>query len=121
MPIPKIIHQLWIGPVPAPISCMQTWHNKHPDFQYILWNESCLERLFLSLLLKKRIDEMTEICGKADIYRWYILYLFGGIFIDADSICFSRFDETMLNTDAFASYENEKVRRIDCRRNHGVY
>jgi len=49
--IPKIIHQLWIGPQPAPLSIMQTWKEKHPDFKYILWNESNLKNLFLSLIL----------------------------------------------------------------------
>ena len=28
--IPKIIHQLWIGPKPAPSKLMQTWKEKNP-------------------------------------------------------------------------------------------
>ena len=112
MTIPKIIHQLWIGTLPPPSYFMEIWRVKHPDFQYILWNEENIEKLNLSLVGgKSKIDEMQEICGKADIYRWYILYLFGGIFIDADSICIERIDDVLLNTTAFATYENEKVRR----------
>ena len=39
MSIPKIIHQLWIGTKPAPIKLMDTWKDKHPNFEYIYWNE----------------------------------------------------------------------------------
>ena len=39
MSIPKIIHQLWIGTKPAPITLMNTWKEKNPDFEYIFWNE----------------------------------------------------------------------------------
>ena len=35
MPIPKIIHQLWIGPHPVPTTLMDTWKEKHPEFEYI--------------------------------------------------------------------------------------
>ena len=37
--IPKIIHQLWIGPKPRPSKFMATWKEKHPDYEYIMWNE----------------------------------------------------------------------------------
>ncbi len=37
--IPKIIHQIWIGPKPRPSKFMETWAKKNPDFEYILWNE----------------------------------------------------------------------------------
>ena len=30
--IPRIIHQLWIGPKPAPTKFMDSWKNKNPDF-----------------------------------------------------------------------------------------
>ena len=39
MSIPKIIHQIWIGPKTAPIKLMNTWKDKHPDFEYIYCNE----------------------------------------------------------------------------------
>jgi len=37
MPIPKILHQIWIGPKPAPTNLMHSWKDKHPDFEYIYW------------------------------------------------------------------------------------
>ena len=72
--IPKIIHQLWIGPKPAPTKFMDTWKDKNPDFEYIRWNEEEIKKRNLKLECVNRIDEMEEINGKADIIRWEILY-----------------------------------------------
>jgi len=36
--INRIIHQIWVGPLPAPIKWMNTWKEKNPNWQYILWD-----------------------------------------------------------------------------------
>jgi GT2 family glycosyltransferase len=108
--IPKIIHQIWIGPKPAPRHMMQTWKDKHPGFEYILWNEKEIAARGLTTRCQKQIDIMAEINGKADIYRWEILYQFGGYFVDADSICIEPFDQFFEGRTGFATYENENVR-----------
>jgi len=111
MSIPKIIHQLWIGSKPAPIKLMNTWRDKHPEFEYIFWNEIEFEKRGLIFKCKDKIDEIEEINGKADIIRWEILYKYGGIFIDADSICIEPFDDEILSKKCFAGWEQEKVRK----------
>jgi mannosyltransferase OCH1-like enzyme len=108
--IPKILHQIWIGPYPAPTNLMRTWKEKHPDFEYILWNEEEIQRRRLSLECFRQFDMMGELAGKADILRWEILWHYGGYFVDADSICIEPFDEFFENKVAFATYENENVR-----------
>lgn len=108
--IPKVIHQIWIGPKPAPAHMMRTWKEKHPGFEYILWNEQEIARRGLTTRCQKQIDAMVEINGKADIYRWEILHRFGGYFVDADSICVEPFDEYFEGNTGFATYENENVR-----------
>ena len=109
--IPKIIHQIWIGPYPSPSNLLKTWKEKHPDFEYILWNESEIIKRGLSLECYRQFDMINEIAGKADILRWEILWHYGGYFIDADSICIEPFDEYFENKTAFATYENENVRK----------
>ena len=42
--IPRIIHQIWIGPKPAPTKFMDTWKDKHPDFEYIRWTEKEMKK-----------------------------------------------------------------------------
>ena len=111
--IPKIIHQLWIGPKPPPTKFMQTWKDKHEKlgFEYIFWNEQEFIKRGFTSQLQSRIDSMSEWNGKADILRWEILYKYGGVFVDADSICIEPFDTLIQKYKAFAGYENEKVRR----------
>jgi len=102
--IPKIIHQIWIGPLPPPSSMMETWKAHHPDWQYKLWTS---EKGWGN---QDKIDAMPEWNGKADIMRWEILWREGGVLVDADSICVQPLDEAFLQHDNFACWENESVR-----------
>ena len=111
MTIPKIIHQLWIGPKPRPSKFMQTWKDKHPEFEYIMWNEEEIKKRGLNLQCVSKINSIEEINGKADIIRWEIIYHYGGLFLDADSICIEPFDELIEKNQSFAGYENENVRQ----------
>lgn len=108
--IPKIIHQIWIGPNPAPTKFMDTWKDKNPDFKYIIWNEEELKKKQHIFCCKHRVNEIEEICGQVDIIRWEILYEYGGIFIDADSICIEPIDDILMNTNCFSTWEQEKIR-----------
>lgn len=110
MSIPKIIHQLWIGTKPAPIKLMNTWKDKNSDFEYIYWNEEEFIKRNMTFECQDKIDEIEEINGKADILRWEILYKYGGIFLDADSICIESIDDELLNKPCFAGWENEELR-----------
>jgi GT2 family glycosyltransferase len=110
MSIPKIIHQLWIGEKPAPIKFMNTWKEKNPDFEYIFWNEDEFKKRNITFKCQEKIDSMEEINGKADIMRWELLYKYGGVFLDADSICIEPIDSELLNKKCFAGWEQEEVR-----------
>jgi hypothetical protein len=107
--IPPIIHQLWIGTKPCPHTMMNTWREKNKNFKYMFWNEAAIQEN-LSLECLREIHLIQEINGKADIIRWEILYKYGGIFIDADSICIEPLDPFFLEKSAFATFENEELR-----------
>lgn len=109
--IPKIIHQIWIGPKPRPSKFMETWANKNPDFEYILWNEEEFQKRGILFECQDKINSMSEINGKADIIRWELVWKYGGVFLDADSICIEPIDDVLMNVSAFAGYENENVRQ----------
>ena len=67
--IPKIIHQIWIGNLEPPISLMNSWKNKHPDFKYILWDEERIrEEKFSSQFIFKNPNE-TERCGCGESFK----------------------------------------------------
>ena len=117
--IPKIIHQLWIGPKTPPVKFMDTWKNIHEKdgFEYIRWNEEEFKkRGFVSNLVDK-INDMIEINGKADILRWELLYEYGGVFVDADSYCIKSIAPLLKNNKSFAGFENEVVRGAGWNKN----
>ena len=112
--IPKIIHQLWIGSRPAPTKFMDTWREAHEPlgFKYMFWNEKNISQNIQLGEVVQKLNSIEEINGKADVIRWLILQKFGGVFVDADSICIHPFDEHILNgVDAFAGWEQEQVRK----------
>lgn len=82
--IPKIIHQIWIGPKEPPTHWINTW--KNIGFKYILWDEKKLSKLTMTnrdkfdYFMKKRVYY-----GASDIARLEILHQFGGLYIDADT------------------------------------
>lgn len=90
---------------------MDTWKDKHPDFEYIRWSEAEMKKRDLPLSCVNRIDDMEEINGKADIIRWEILYHYGGYFFDADCFCIEPLNEYITNLKAFAIWENEQCRK----------
>lgn len=110
MSIPKIIHQLWIGPKEPPTKHMDTWKHMNPEFEYIRWTEEELQKRNFHSKCKDRLAEMVEINGQADIIRWEILYEYGGVFLDADSICVEKIDDVLMNCKYFAGWEHETLR-----------
>jgi len=118
MNIPKILHQLWIGNIaPAPRNLMNTWKDKNPEYEYIFWNEERISKEFNNRHVPNKylnkIEDMEEINGKADMYRWLILKKYGGIFVDADMICIHPFTNKFLNKSWFC-WEQELVRQNLC-------
>ena len=88
MNVPKIIHQIWLGPNKRPDIWMDTWKNdyikQNPDWTYKLWTETELENL--SMTNKQIFNKEQFYNGKSDIARYEILYQQGGVFMDADSL-----------------------------------
>ena len=60
--------------------------------------------------LNHKVNDMSEINGKADILRWEILYKYGGFFTDADAYCIEPVTYLVDTYKAFACYENETIR-----------
>lgn len=98
--IPKIIHQMWLdknvsnnSSAPEKYDKFISSFNTHnPEFMMIFWNMDRVKKIF---------DEYPEIIKykniwyglpnhiqKCDMARYIILYLFGGLYIDLDFMCF---------------------------------
>ncbi|WP_421358788.1 glycosyltransferase family 32 protein [Agrobacterium rosae] len=84
--VPHIIHQIWIGDKPVPVST-GAWaaHAKKHGYEYRLWRESDLERegvlsnpIFAGMLAER------DYPGAVDVARYIILSKLGGIYLDCD-------------------------------------
>jgi mannosyltransferase OCH1-like enzyme len=94
-----------------PEKYMNTWRDMNPEWEHIVWNdEKIAEKYPNGFRNQSKIEEIEEWAGKADIMRYEILLDFGGIYIDADSICTNSLDDHFLKHDSFACFENEQCR-----------
>lgn len=86
--IPKIIHQIWIGPRPLPQEYeqfMAGWRQQYPDWEHRLWTNAEVEAL--DYPSKDLVEGSVCFGQKTDILRAEILYKFGGLYIDTDYEC----------------------------------
>lgn len=104
--IPKIIHIVWVGDKEQPTQWINTWKEKHPNWEIIIWdNKRVREYEFIN---RKHIDSYFErgiFRGVADLVRYEAVYNFGGVAIPADSKCVNPIDD--LISEPFICYENE--------------
>ena len=86
LPAPRVIHQIWIGPKPVPVTC-QAWatYAKIQGYDYRLWREEDLATIeidrnpvFAAMLAA------GDFPGAVDVARYVILHRLGGIYLDCD-------------------------------------
>ena len=86
--IPKLIHQVWIGPKPLPKKYkkwMLSWKNINKDWEYKLWTDKKIKELTFEN--KDLFDKSKNVGFKSDLARYEILKQFGGLYADTDLEC----------------------------------
>ena len=101
--IPKIIHQTWkTKNLPVDFkNYSSAWKNLHPTWDYRLYDDNdCLFIVkkyfpqFLDTYLNLPIPVM-----KADMFRYMIIYQFGGLYADIDAEALKSFDDLIKKGD----------------------
>ena len=116
--IPKIIHQIWVGPNPVPYVWINTFRydylKSNPDWEYMLWTDENVHTLkYLNI---DRYNQEKTWNGKSDLLRFSFLKEFGGVYIDADSVSIKSksldplLEEAMRNGGFFAAWEDHDPR-----------
>lgn len=83
--IPKVIHYCWFGHGPIPKlyqACIATWREKMPDYEIKLWNEDNFDVNII--LYTAQAYALHKYAFVSDYARFWILYHYGGIYLDAD-------------------------------------
>ncbi|HZW61712.1 MAG TPA: glycosyltransferase [Candidatus Babeliales bacterium] len=90
--IPRIIHQIWLGSkLPDQYKKFQrSWKKLHPDWEYRLWTDDDVESF--GLVNKEAFDKARNYGEKANIFRYEILFRYGGLYIDTDFECLKSFE-----------------------------
>ncbi|MEM9967896.1 MAG: glycosyltransferase [Pseudomonadota bacterium] len=112
-PLPKRLGHIWIGPKPAPVDWMRTWPEKHPDWEYTVYDNDFLTGY--PFRLRHLIDEYFWrglYAGVQDMMRYEILYQFGGFMADADAICLHPVDELLTVPCAYTVYDRPEGHRF---------
>jgi mannosyltransferase OCH1-like enzyme len=111
--IEKKLSHIWIGPKPAPLKWMYTWRDKHPDWEYSIFDDAMLkQRRWINQDLIEHYYRAKAFCGVSDLIRYELLYEQGGFIAEADMICLENTDELFDSPPehAYTCFENEKGR-----------
>jgi hypothetical protein len=103
--IPPIIHYIWLGnEIPYQNKqLLKTWEEKNPNFLIIKWDDSYFKNnSFVQSCIKTK-----KYAFAADYIRAWILYNFGGIYLDTDVECIKPFSDELLNQEYLFGYEND--------------
>ncbi len=119
--IPKIIHIIWIGPEKCPYKKgIQSYRDNNPDWEVKVWTDDNLPEI----INKKVYEKMTSWAAKADVLRLELLYRFGGIYADADSVCLKPLDPLVENLKAFGmTGQHGQICNafLGCTKNHPAF
>lgn len=107
--IPKIIHYCWFGGKEKDDlskRCIASWKKNLPDYEFIEWNENNFD--VSSNQFAKEAFEKKQYAFVADYARLYLLWKYGGIYLDCDVEVLKSFDP-FLHLPAFTSYEEKST------------
>lgn len=107
--IPKIIHCVWLSGDEKPdfyLNCVKSWQEKMPDFQIQEWSLDKLPKEVVEHPFVKGAIESRKWAYATDYIRLWILYNFGGIYMDLDVMVFKSFNP-FLKHRFFSSIEFE--------------
>eukprot|EP00928_Gymnodinium_smaydae_P056557 TRINITY_DN39927_c0_g1_i1.p1 TRINITY_DN39927_c0_g1~~TRINITY_DN39927_c0_g1_i1.p1 ORF type:complete len:673 (+),score=149.17 TRINITY_DN39927_c0_g1_i1:38-2056(+) len=95
--VPRVVHQIWIDaagrpPPAATRTCRELYTTG--EWKYYLWDECSLLRLLPRFPLAELFYSSTgrDSAFRSDILRYSILDAFGGVYLDADTVCLRRVD-----------------------------
>ena len=97
MSIPKIIHQTFKHNNLPPLYklCQKEAQTKYPHYIYKFYTDQDMESIIHTLdpIFKKNVfDKLPTKIIKIDLFRYFLLYHFGGVYIDLDYQMINTFD-----------------------------
>lgn len=104
--IPKKIHYIWFGRGEHNDRikhCIESWKKYLPDYEIIEWNEDNFDINYNDFT--KKAYEEKKYAYVSDVARLWILYNYGGIYMDTDVEVYKPLDE-FLDNEGFIGFED---------------
>jgi hypothetical protein len=101
--IPRVFHQIWVGPDPFPDPYkryQQTWLDRHPGWELRFWTEDNLPD---ELRRPEAAERLRAPAERANILRLELLWRFGGVYLDTDFECRRSIEPLIGDADIFIS------------------
>lgn len=107
--IPKKIHYIWLGNGKlnnTSLICINSWKRHLPDYEIVCWDEKSLnlEKLMAENKFLRQCYHYKLWAFMSDYLRLYVLYNYGGIYLDTDVEVVKCFDP-LLKYPCFMGYE----------------
>lgn len=105
--IPKVIHYIWLGTRPldkVSIKCMKTWEKYLPDYEVKKWGDEECRDIIAANKYASQAYEAKKYAFVSDYIRVYVLYHYGGVYMDTDVQIFKPIDR-FLSENAFSCFE----------------
>jgi mannosyltransferase OCH1-like enzyme len=102
--IPRIIHQVWVGPDPLPerfSEYQRTWRDHHPDWDLRFWTDGNLPE---DLRRPESYDRLRSPIERCDLLRLELVWREGGVYVDCDFECLRPLDPLLEGTDFLLGY-----------------
>lgn len=103
--IPRVFHFIWVGPKPFPEKFqanIQTWRNLHPNWEIRLWRDADVP----PLINQREYNAAEKPAQKADILRYELLSMFGGVYLDCDFECLKNIEPLLTNITCFSAAQD---------------
>ena len=122
--IPSIIHQTWKnGNIPRITEkWVSSWIKTHPGFEYWFWTDSDIKEFFamyVNLYCALYMWYPWSI-QKSDVMRYFVLWTYGGIYVDLDMECLRPLNDLLLSHSCIIAQEPEEISYIHHGRNSTV-
>jgi mannosyltransferase OCH1-like enzyme len=104
--IPRIFHQIWLGPDPFPreyVGYQRSWTRRHPGWELRLWTEDDLPG---DLERKEIYERLRRPAERSDLLRFELLARHGGVYLDADFECLRSLEPLLEGVTFFCAYND---------------
>lgn len=109
--IPKVIHYVWLGGNrlnKTSQKCLNSWSAFLPEYKIVKWDERNALDIINAHVFARQAYECKKYAFVSDYLRLFLLYYYGGIYMDTDVEVTKPLDE-FLGCGAFSSFESTSI------------